>query len=347
MTPAAPRNPKSLHLSAPVSLQLAEPRADSPTTELPASFEGTLYAGDVVQGYGAIIDLSSVTLLPRLPLLDSHGRAAQDIIGLVENGQLSTSGIRVSGKLFSDIPGSAAAHYAERARRGVPLQLSAGAFGFREEWLPKGATATVNGRTVSGPLAILRDATIREASLCTLGADWSAAVQLFSEPEPEPGPAVTTATDQNRGADMPTIEELQAQLAEANTKLSAATAESEAAKRAAEAAAKAARDTEISALFAECGTKGTDGERKALAALEAPLFKEMADAMRARAKAAGAGRSALFTEQATGDAGAQGAPTGAAAATKAAEAFLSDPGFYAKRDEARRKALVAAGGFAT
>ena len=187
---------------------------------------------------------------------------------------------------------------------------------------------------------------MREVSLCALGADWQTTARLFSQPAA--GQKAAADTDPPKDSTMPTIEELQAQLATANADKAALLADKTAAEAAAKAAAAAQRDSEISTLFRECGTPGTEGERKALASLEPALFAEMATAKRATAAKLRQLDPKLFADQATNDtAGAeQGKAKTDADKEAAAGAFLSDANFYGRRDAERRKALAAGAHFA-
>jgi hypothetical protein len=59
----------------------------------------------------------------------------------------------------------------EPAKNGFQWQLSIGADPIRTEFLEAGATTTVNGREVTGPLTISRETRLGEISFVPLGAD--------------------------------------------------------------------------------------------------------------------------------------------------------------------------------
>ncbi|NIO14670.1 MAG: hypothetical protein GTO31_12480, partial [Xanthomonadales bacterium] len=63
-------------------------------------------------------------------------------------------------------------------KNGFPFQVSIGANIRRAERVKAGETATVNGRTISGPVIISRETPIHEISLAVLGADPRTSVQL-------------------------------------------------------------------------------------------------------------------------------------------------------------------------
>ena len=149
---------------------------------LPAQFEGVAYGGGVVPSHGVVIDLASTAVAPRMPLLHEHLREA--IVGVVATAAISNGNITVSGRLFSDMAGTAAERIGQLAQRGAPFQLSVGLYGYNEQMLDAGQAATVNGRTVSGPVSILRRGTVREVSIVTLGADYESSARLFTGARP-------------------------------------------------------------------------------------------------------------------------------------------------------------------
>ncbi len=161
-----------IRLSAPLTL-----RAEPDASKLPTKFTGLAYSGGPVPRYDCVIDVNSTTVPQRMPLLAEHDRA--DMIGVIENSSSGANQIVVGGKLFSDMPGSTAERLAQLAQRGAPLQMSIGLFGYSEEAYAAGHSLTVNGRPVSGPITVLRGGTVREVSICTLGADPNTDVRLF------------------------------------------------------------------------------------------------------------------------------------------------------------------------
>ena len=167
---------KHLLLRAPLTLTTAQ------AATLPVLFEGVAYGGGVVPAHGVVIDLASTAVAPRMPLLHEHVRDA--IVGVVTTASISDSSITVAGRLFSDMPGTAAEKIGQLAQRGAPFQLSVGLYGYSERVLDAGQVAIVNGRTVSGPVSILRRGTVREVSIVTLGADYESSARLFTGARP-------------------------------------------------------------------------------------------------------------------------------------------------------------------
>lgn len=150
-------------LAAPVELRAATDGV------LPQRFSGTAYSGGLVPEFGVVIDLASTTYKPRLPLLDSHMR--RDVVGVIEQASTTAAKMVVSGRLFSDMPGSPAERIAQLAQRGAPFEMSVGLFAFTSEVIPAGRSVMVNGKSFDGPVTVLRNGQVREVSIVTLGAD--------------------------------------------------------------------------------------------------------------------------------------------------------------------------------
>jgi len=280
------KNPTEIRLAAP--LEFAAPEGDA----LPAKFSGTAYSGGKVSSYGCVIDMDSTSFAQKMPLLFEHMRSS--IVGVIDKADSKGFKLSVSGKLFSDMPGSDAEQIAQLSKRGAPYQMSVGLFGYREEFVPSGNTVKVNGQEFSGPIYVLRGGTVREVSICTLGADANTDAQFFSHP------------DANKGSKENTVDEQQAkELTEANKKLAeqleAATKKLNEQAEANAAALKAARNAAIDALFAETKQKPTDAQRAAYLEMSEAAFSVAAADRRALVADARKRDSALFTDTATGD----------------------------------------------
>lgn len=162
-----------IHLRAPVAL-----KASADTSGLPSKFEGIAYSGGLVPSHNAIIDLSTLSMAPRLPLLLDHIR--DKIVGTVESAAVVGGQLLVDGRLFSDMPGGEAERIARYAQRGAPYMLSVGLYNYSEEQLPPGSTAQINSQQFVGPAVVMRNGLLREVSICVLGADHGAHVKVFS-----------------------------------------------------------------------------------------------------------------------------------------------------------------------
>ena len=146
--------------------------------KLPSMFAGLAYSGAVIARLALVIDLESTEVPGTMVLLHEHDRTA--IVGVVQSATKRAGGLEVAGRLFSDIAGSTAERLAQLAMRGAPLQMSIGLFNFAEEFVPAGQVVTVGGKTVPGPVTVLRRGVIRECSIVTLGADSATSARLFS-----------------------------------------------------------------------------------------------------------------------------------------------------------------------
>ncbi len=170
------RTHDAIRLTAPMQLRAA-PEGPS---QLPSQFTGIAYSGGLVPSYGMVIDLSSTNITPVMPLLSEHDRT--NMVGMVNGAQKLNGQIVVAGKLYSDMAGSKAEQIAQLSQRGFPFQMSVGLFGFSEEELQPGQRALVNGRDVAGPVTVLRNGTVRECSICALGADPNTEARFFNSP---------------------------------------------------------------------------------------------------------------------------------------------------------------------
>jgi hypothetical protein len=319
MPQAAPvANPKSISLTVPLELAAGEGGADA----LPVKFSGTAYSGGRVPAYGVVIDVDTTEVPKKMPLLMEHQR--QNIIGVIDAGEKSGAKIIVAGKLFSDMTGGDAERVAKLSQRGAPYQMSVGLFGYTEEYIPAGQSATVNGELQQGPVVILRNGRVRECSIVTLGADPNTDAQFFSMPD---GLAAGAPATSPAKASTMTPEQIAALQAE-NIALKAA---NEAATAAAAALKLSQRTADTAALFAEVGQKPTAEQTAAFAAMDDASFAAASAAMKATGAQLRKLNPALFTDTATGD-------TTTTQAPGAKQVNLSAPSIY----EARRKAAATA-----
>jgi hypothetical protein len=115
-----------------------------------------------------IIELSGLRApKANIPLLLDHDSAL--IVGQTDEITIADGQAVVSGIITGD--DAPASKVVAHARNGFKWQASVGAQVVRREFVEAGKTVTVNGRTVSGPLVIAREAVLREVSLVAIGAD--------------------------------------------------------------------------------------------------------------------------------------------------------------------------------
>ncbi len=124
----------------------------------------------------------------KLPVLYSHDRA--DPIGHTNSVTVGTSTIDAEGPL--SVPCASRDKVAGGAKNGYRWAVSVGVETPELEYISSSDTATVNGRTVRGPLYIARRGVLREISLLPIGADSSASATVTA----------TLATEQHMDPDL-------------------------------------------------------------------------------------------------------------------------------------------------
>lgn len=156
--------------SEPLTLEaLAEPPADGK----PAlrRFSMVAYTGGPMKvGYGrpVVVDLAGMSVpSQQRPILKDHDPA--NIVGHTDVIEVKDKSLRVAG-VVSGV-GAAAQEVLALAGNGFPWQASVGLSVDRMEYVDAGSTVTVNGRRVSGPVAVARKTTLGEVSFVAMGAD--------------------------------------------------------------------------------------------------------------------------------------------------------------------------------
>lgn len=252
---------------------------------LPSRFTGELYSGAGVFGGSVYVDIASMTFAPSIPLLFNH--SADDVIGMIESvtkvtNQDGTLSLQAAGKLFVDIDDDAAS-IVRKAQAGMQWQMSLGGFDYTEIEYPAGATVVVNGRTVTGPIIVLTNATLREGSIVALGADRDTSASFFGQPPtsyPNRAEAPTTMKEGTmKEGTMPEIEALKAELEAAK-----ATIQQQATQL--KAMSDAHRTSDVQALFSAIGREFTSEKAAPYIELSAASFAAVAADMREAYKAA-------------------------------------------------------------
>lgn len=135
------------------------------------TFEIVGYTGAPVNIAGffspVTVDLAGLkTPSQEIPVLRDHDTSR--IVGQTTSVKVATD-VRMSGRVTGE--NDDAREVLTQAKNGFKWQASIGASVDRREFLDAGKTATVNGRTVSGPMVIVRQATLGEISFVAIGAD--------------------------------------------------------------------------------------------------------------------------------------------------------------------------------
>lgn len=122
-------------------------------------------------------DFSSMTHKAKIPLDWDH---ENETIGFLNNIDKSNGVLSASGAI---VPGEG--QFAERAKdlitkmqAGVPYEASIESHGGRLEEIAEGKSASVNGRTLSGPVKILRDWSLAAVAICKFGKDSATTAEL-------------------------------------------------------------------------------------------------------------------------------------------------------------------------
>ncbi len=170
--------PRTLHLAAAASLDLAAAEGSDQTRMLPR-FRMLAYTGSPMRvsgwRYPVILDLAGLSIPSQArPIRFGHdplsGVGHSDSIR-IEEGQLVATGV-----VSRDTP--AAREVVISAKNGFPWQASVGASVEEFEFVKEGQSVLVNGRQQSGPLNVVRKATLGEISFVDLGADGRTSASL-------------------------------------------------------------------------------------------------------------------------------------------------------------------------
>lgn len=140
-------------------------------------------------GERAIVDMSTITLSDKVPVLSLHDRNVR--LGF---GKLSLDGhtLKIDGTLLSN---DDAKKLAKDADDGFPLQMSAHISAGYYQDLQEHETATVNGQVVSYPMRILKNCTVPEVSFTPTGVDSNTLAMILSNNPTNPNHKETPMTD--------------------------------------------------------------------------------------------------------------------------------------------------------
>lgn len=145
----------------------------------PRRFEGTAYTGAPMRPQGwyhpVVVDLDGVEV-PKQHRPALHNHDHDRVLGHTDSVKVTRDGIDVAG-VFSGHP-SHTDEVLHAADRGFEWEMSIGADPVATEELKAGATATVNGREVTGPMTISRKTRLGEVSFVPLGADGDTSVSV-------------------------------------------------------------------------------------------------------------------------------------------------------------------------
>ena len=217
----------------------------------PRSFAGVANSGQpfTYKGRRTVIDLAGISHKSDVPALIEHDRARRAGVGHLS---VTARGLEISGTLLSNEHGK---QVAADADEGFPWELSAHVVPGRVEQLAAGANATVNGHTVTGPLAILRANTIREVSFTPTGVDDATSAVILGDDGANP------ASPTNNTGNTMTLEEALAKIQELEAKISTLENEKSELQKANETLEGEKRAADVDAQLAAAGyLRSEDGK---------------------------------------------------------------------------------------
>lgn len=169
-----------MELRAPVRLLAASEDEAADGEQAPAARRFAIlgYTGAEVEiwGYRFVIELSGISLKTAIPALREHER--DRIVGMTDESQVDGQGLHLFGTFSKSTLD--AAEVLALADEGFPWQASIGVSPLQILKVEPGASATVNGRSVRGPIDIWQQSQVSEISFVALGADDNTAAIAMS-----------------------------------------------------------------------------------------------------------------------------------------------------------------------
>jgi hypothetical protein len=183
----SPNSERTVHFqsTAAVDFEAAAPATADGPPSLPR-FKMVAYTGNSMRvagwRYPVVLDLAGLSVPSQnRPIRFGHdplaGVGHTDAVR-VENGTLVAAGV-----ISRDT--AAAREVVASAKNGFPWQASVGASVEEFEVVKEGQQAPVNGKTVAGPVAVVRKATLAEISFVDLGADGQTTAQVVANWVPD------------------------------------------------------------------------------------------------------------------------------------------------------------------
>lgn len=190
-----PSNPTTIEAAAKPSPTTLAIEASSVAFDLEAkgadgaakrpSFDITGYTGAVMNLAAfyspVIVDLAGLKAASQeIPALRDHDTGR--IVGQTDSVKIDAKGVRLTGTVTGD--NEDATEVTTQAANGFKWKASIGASIDRREFLDAGKSATVNGREVTGPMVIAREATLGEISFVAIGADNATSASVAASNSP-------------------------------------------------------------------------------------------------------------------------------------------------------------------
>lgn len=158
-----------------IKFELLAP-ADGQEPQVAREWRMLAHTGQIVSRWWGrlVLDMDGASFRQKLALLKDHDTSQP--IGYSTSIERTKRGIEAAGKLVSS---EIADEVLKLSREGFPWQASLMAVPSVTEEVLAGATATVNGREVQGPLTIFRKWEMHELTLTVLGADSNTTTEAF------------------------------------------------------------------------------------------------------------------------------------------------------------------------
>ncbi len=146
-------------------------------------FSMRLYSGDIIKHWwfgSLILDIETMRFAKKvIPALRLHD--VDRPVGMTREMEKS-NGVRVTGDLM--LSRADTQDLVDLMGQGFPMEASGYFVPGKIESVLEGSSATVNGRSVSGPAQVWRDVRIKEASFVPFGADENTEASLAAGGEP-------------------------------------------------------------------------------------------------------------------------------------------------------------------
>jgi len=176
-------NPKQLELTAAMEFNVAAESGDGPSSGsgLPR-FSMVAYTGGPMRiagwRYPVVVDLAGLAI-PSQSRPIRFGHDASSGVGHTDAIRIDTGRLVATGFVSRDT--AAAKEIVVSARNGFPWQASIGASVEQFEFVKESQTVLVNGREFSGPINVVRKATLGEISFVDLGADGNTSANVAAK----------------------------------------------------------------------------------------------------------------------------------------------------------------------
>lgn len=165
-----------------------------------------------------VVDLAGLNVPSQnRPILLDHESDVDSIAGQSDSIGVVDGKLRVSGEILAGT--GRIENVLSLASRGFKWQASIGANPERVEELRAGDTALVNGQEVRGPLAVVRQATLREISIVAMGADDRTDTRIAANAAPLENDEMDIETNEKIEAAAPAAPVVAPEVAELNASI--------------------------------------------------------------------------------------------------------------------------------